>query len=100
MDFGKKQVNVAVQVLPSSTTKDVYAIVDEAIKIIDQSGVKYVVTPFETVMEGEYDTLMGIVKRIQETCYLHNTDNMMCYVKIQSSANRKVTIEDKIAKYS
>lgn len=99
MNLGKSQVNIAVQVLPVSKTKDTYSIVDEAIKVIEQSGVRYIVTPFETVMEGEYDQLMEVVKKVQEICYQNETSNMMCYVKIQSSAIKKVTLEDKIGKY-
>ena len=50
----EKQVNIAVQVLPFSKEYDVYPIVDEAIRIIKESGVKHRVTPFETVLEGKY----------------------------------------------
>ena len=99
MDLSTKQVNVAVQVLPVSKNRNSYSIVDKAIEVIQQSGVKYVVTPFETVMEGEYNQLMDIVKRVQEVCYSNDAENLMCYVKIQSSAEREITIDDKIGKY-
>lgn len=99
MNIGDKIVNVAVQVLPVSATKDTYAIVDEAIKVIAESGMRYVVTPFETVLEGEYDKIMEVVKRVQEVCYESETQNMMCYIKIQSSTVKEVTIDDKIGKY-
>ncbi len=92
-------VNIAVQVLPVAKDKDSYALVDEAIKIIENSGVKYVVTPFETVMEGKYDQLMEIVKQVQNACYLSGTEKLMCYTKIQSVKNVDVTIDDKIGKY-
>jgi len=99
-DFlNNKQVNIAVQVLPVSKTKETYDIVDCAISEIEKSGVKYVVTPFETVMEGEYDELMNIVKRVQNICYSAGAEKVMCYVKIQSDAQRAVTIDDKVGKY-
>lgn len=94
-----KKVNVAVQVLPTSKSIDSYDIVDEAIAIIHNSGVLYRVTPFETVMEGEYDRLMEIVKQVQLACYNAGADNVMCYVKIQSSNSADVTILDKMGKY-
>ncbi|MFT3739149.1 MAG: thiamine-binding protein [Breznakibacter sp.] len=97
--FEHKQVNLAIQVLPSSISKHPYDIVDEAIKIIAESGFKYRVTPFETVMEGPYGELMEVVKRVHETCYFHGAESMMCYLKIQSNGEREVTIEDKMAKY-
>ena len=98
-DFNNKQVNLAIQVLPTSSFKHPYDIVDEAIKIIDKSGFKYRVTPFETVIEGPYGKLMEVVKQVQEACYNAGAENMMCYLKIQSSSQKEVTIEDKMAKY-
>lgn len=95
----KNKINIALQVLPQSSAKDSYAIVDEAIKVIQESGVKYKVCPFETVMEGDYDELMGIVKKVQETCYEHGTEKMMTYIKIQTNASDDVTIDDKMEKY-
>lgn len=94
-----KKVNVAVQVLPTSKSFDAYAVVDEAIAIINDSGVAYRVTPFETVMEGDYDRLMEIVKQVQIACYKAGADKIMCYVKIQSDKHTDVTILDKMGKY-
>jgi len=93
------QVNVAVQVLPVSKTKEAYDIVDCAIAEIKKSGVKYVVTPFETVMEGEYDMLMEVVKSVQNVCFFSGAEKVMCYIKIQSDVDSCVTIDDKIGKY-
>lgn len=93
------KINLALQVLPRSATKDSYALVDKAIQIIEQSGVTYKVCPFETVLEGYYDELMEIVKKVHEQCYASGTETMMTYIKIQSSASRDVTIQDKMEKY-
>lgn len=94
------KINLALQVLPRSTTKDSYELVDKAIKIIEQSGVKYKVCPFETVLEGNYDELMAIVKKVHEECYASGTETMMTYIKIQTSAIADVRIDDKMEKYS
>ncbi|SMO44372.1 uncharacterized protein, MTH1187 family [Saccharicrinis carchari] len=100
MDYlNQNMVNVAVQVLPISTEKDAYAIVDSAIKVIEESGVNYTVSPFETVLEGHYDELMQVVKSVQNVCYSQGAQKVMCYVKIQSVAGHDVTIDDKMAKY-
>ena len=63
-----KIVNIALQILPSSATIHSYKLVDKAIEVIAASGLKYRVTPFETVMEGEYDKIMEIVKQAQQAC--------------------------------
>jgi uncharacterized protein (TIGR00106 family) len=95
----KNTINAAIQVLPQSETLHPYSIVDKAIEVIQKSGLKYRVCPFETVVEGEYDKVMKLVKKIHETCYQTETDSMLVYLKIQSAKNRNVTIEDKMEKY-
>lgn len=93
-----KKVNIALQVLPSSTTVHPYAIVDKAIEVIASSGLRYKVTPFETVIEGTYDEIMSVVKLAQDACYEAGADSMMTYIKIQSS-KEDVSIDDKMEKY-
>jgi uncharacterized protein YqgV (UPF0045/DUF77 family) len=93
------QVNVALQVLPTSGTKHPYAIVDRAIEIIHASGVKYRVCPFETVMEGDYDTIMEVVRKIQLECLDFGAESMISNLKIQISRDEDVRMEDKTGKY-
>lgn len=93
-----KTVNIALQVLPTSTTVHPYLLVDKAIEVIEKSGLRYKVTPFETVMEGSYDEIMEVVKLAQEACYEAGTETMMTYIKIQSS-RKDVSIDDKMEKY-
>ncbi len=96
--MSEKTVNIALQVLPVSKTVHPYTLVDKAIEVIAASGLKYRVTPFETVMEGTYDRIMEVVKEAQAACYEAGAESMMVYIKIQSSIS-DVTIEDKMAKY-
>ncbi|MBO9154239.1 MTH1187 family thiamine-binding protein [Chitinophaga sp. GCM10012297] len=92
-------INLALQILPQVPSEQVYAVVDEAIAVIQQSGVKYRVCPFETVMEGPYDQLMDIVKRTQEVCFKAGAGQLLVYIKIQNNSLGPVTIEDKTGKY-
>ena len=92
-------VNIALQILPTSKTTHPYSIVDAAIAVIAASGLKYRVTPFETVMEGNYDRIMEVVKLAQQACYDAGAENLMTYLKIQSNGNGDVSIEDKMGKY-
>ncbi len=91
-------VNIALQILPTSKTIHPYTLVDKAIEVIANSGLRYKVTPFETVMEGTYDDIMKVVKQAQEACYETGADSLMTYVKIQTSKT-DVSIEDKMEKY-
>ncbi|WP_143306715.1 thiamine-binding protein [Chitinophaga vietnamensis] len=94
-----KKINLALQILPSVPSEQVYAVVDEAIAVIKASGVKYRVCPFETVMEGTYDELMAVVKQTQEVCFKAGASQLLVYIKMQIRKDEDVTIEEKTAKY-
>ncbi|WP_430816820.1 thiamine-binding protein [Carboxylicivirga sp. RSCT41] len=94
-----KIVNVAIQVLPMSDKYEMYDMVDEAIALIQNSGLKYRITPFETVVEGEYTEVMNLVQRVQAACYASGAEKLLCNLKIQSHSTNDVQIEDKVGKY-
>ena len=92
--------SVAIQVLPNVPDSDVFRVVDEVIAYIQKSGVKHVVTPFETVLEGDYDELMEIVKQCQLICIKAGAPSVMSYIKIHHNPNEGVwSIEEKTDKY-
>lgn len=94
-----KTVNIAIQILPFTKSVEAYDVVDKAIETIAESGVKYRVTPFETVMEGNYGELMDVVERVQAVCFDAGANSVLCNLKIQSNKDGLVTIEDKMEKY-
>ena len=94
-----KKINAAIQVLPRSASKGTYELVDRAIEVIQQSGLKYVVCPFETVVEGHYDEVMALIKQVQEVVYTHGAEEIITNLKIQTHSNQDVLIGDKIDKY-
>lgn len=92
------QVNVSLQVLPCVPEEDIYRVVDKVIEYIDQSGVPYEVGPMETVMEGELDILLDIVKKAQEICVQEGAARVVSMVKIDYKPGG-VTMNEKIGKY-
>lgn len=94
-----KKMNIAIQVLPRSAKVGTYELVDKAIEVIQNSGLKYRVCPFETVVEGYYDELMTLLKEVQEAVYANGAEEMITNIKIQTRYNQDVLIEDKMNKY-
>lgn len=92
------KVNIAIQLLPLGTA-EAYSKVDEAISLIEKSGLKFKVCPFETVLEGDYDEIMALVKKIQIKCLESGVTDTICNLKIQMRKDADVTIEDKMEKY-
>ncbi len=90
--------NVSLQVIPNVSEKDLYPVVDRVIELIRESGVKHVVGPMETTMEGELHNLLGIVEKAQEICIKNGATRILSVVKIDYKAGG-VTIDEKIEKY-
>jgi uncharacterized protein (TIGR00106 family) len=90
--------NVSLQILPSVPEERLYQVVDKVIALIEESGVKYVVGPMETTMEGELHELLGIVEKAQEICIANGAARVVSVVKIDYKAS-EVTIDEKIQKY-
>lgn len=95
----KNKINLALQVLPQAEGKNSYELVDCAIEEIEASGLPYKVCPFETVIEGEFDEIMDLVKRVHLVLEKNGTEKLMTYIKIQTVFQADVTIADKMAKY-
>jgi uncharacterized protein (TIGR00106 family) len=74
---------VSIQIIPKTKPgEDVIPYVDEAIKIIDESGVKYEVHPLETTMEGELSHLFEIISKMNERMIEMGSRNVISQVKI------------------
>ncbi|MDR6549793.1 thiamine-binding protein [Paenibacillus qinlingensis] len=74
---------VSIQIIPKTVNgEDVIPYVDRAIEVIAKSGVKYVVSPLETTMEGELDQLMLIIQDMNTAMIDMGSPNVISQVKI------------------
>ncbi|MEK3732281.1 MULTISPECIES: MTH1187 family thiamine-binding protein [Paenibacillus] len=74
---------LSIQVIPKTPDGgDSIPYVDEAIKVIQESGVKYEVHPLETTMEGELSELLQIVERMHEALVKAGSPGIISQVKI------------------
>ena len=95
----EQKINLALQILPKSSTANTYDIIDKAIEVIQNSGLPYIVCPFETVLEGTYDEVMKVVKDAQDICFANGATEIIANIKIQRAINQDVYIDDKLKKY-
>ena len=62
------KASMAIQVLPTvkGGIEEVVRIVDEVIALIDESGLNYVVAPFETTVEGDsMDEIIDLLRKCE-----------------------------------
>ena len=91
------KASIALQVLPLSQGIDRIAIIDKVIDYLQTQGVTMVVTPFETVLEGEFDELMRILKESLEVAG-QGADNVFANVKI--NIGEILSIDEKLEKHN
>ena len=92
--------SIAIQVLPTVDSKEeLIRIVDEAIAYIKSFGLHTEVGPFETTVEGDYDTLMEIIKGCSQICIDAGAPDVMTYVKINLDPSSLLTMDLKTAKH-
>ncbi len=91
-------VNLSIQVLPVVADSEIYKVVDAVIEMIKETGLKYVVGPFETSIEGELDELLAIVKKAQKICINLGAERVVSIVKIDYK-EEGVSIDEKVSKY-
>ena len=94
-----KKVNIAIQIIPKTQPEKMYSIIDEAIHVIQSSGLKYRVCPFETVVEGEYEQILEVTNAAQQACFAAGAEEVLVNLKIQRSLTRDITMEEKTHKY-
>lgn len=92
--------SVAIQVLPQQVDqKKMLDCVDAVIEYIASCEVKYTVGPFETVLEGDFEVLMEIVRACFRICVAAGAPGVLGYVKVNYCPDGVLTIEEKTEKY-
>jgi uncharacterized protein (TIGR00106 family) len=92
-------INASLQIIPIVMDRHPYQWVDEAITIIQHSGIKYEVGPFATVLEGKYDEVMKVVHDVNEFLFKQNCNEWIMNCSIQIRSGGDITASEKTDKY-
>jgi uncharacterized protein (TIGR00106 family) len=82
-------VMVEFSVVPLGKGVSISPVIAEVMKIIIESGISYRANPMGTVIEGDWDTVMGVVKKCHETV-MKSAERAITAIKID---DRKGSIE-------
>ena len=88
-------ISLGIQIVPKSNEHETYDLVDYAIEVIQKSGVKHQITPFETVMEGKYEELMKIAQEAEKAVLEAGATECLVYYRIHYRKDEDVTFEEK-----
>jgi uncharacterized protein (TIGR00106 family) len=67
----------------------------EVLKIVDASGLPYRINPMGTVVEGEWDEIMKLIKKCHETV-LNTGERVITAISIDDRKGKPNRIEEKI----
>ncbi|MDP7056967.1 MAG: MTH1187 family thiamine-binding protein [Nitrospinaceae bacterium] len=81
---------------PLDKGESVSEYVSRSLEIISQSGVDYRLNPMGTVLEGEWDEVMGVVKQCYEKMS-SDCKRITCGIKIDYRDGKSGRLESKVA---
>lgn len=93
-------INASIQVVPITRVEEAFPIIDQAIALIQQSGLKYTVGAFATEIEGEYDAVQKLIKQVSDYCYGQQEMQFLLYTKLHFSGGQNILAADKTGKFS
>ena len=93
-------INASIQLLPIAQDKHPYEWVDEAILVIQRSGIKYKIGPFATVVEGTYREVMSIVDEVNEHLVNSGCNEWLLNLQLNIRSNADITANEKLQKFT
>lgn len=93
------QINATIQVIPLAQIENAFPIVDKAIELIQQSGISYSVGAFETTLEGEYEAVQQLLRKVEDFCYSQKEVQFLVYSKLHLCGGENILAESKTAKF-
>lgn len=87
---------VDLSIIPMGLGVSISPEVAKVIKIIDQSGIPYTVTPMGTVLEGDWDAVMSLVRRCHDEV-LKNSERVYTKITIDDRKGKTDRLRGKVA---
>lgn len=86
-----------ISVVPVGTnTPSFSSYVTNALKIIDERGLKYQLTPTATVIEGEVSEIFDVAKQIHLNATKNGTERIITNIVIDDRTDKTMTMEHQV----
>ncbi len=86
---------VEFSIVPLGKGVSVSPVVARVLKIVAESGISYKANPMGTVLEGEWDQVMGIIKECHQEV-MKDADRAVTSIKIDDRKGKEERIEKKL----
>ena len=86
-----------VSVVPIGTAKtSVSEYVAGAVSILEESGLKYKLTPMGTIVEGDIKEVLDVISKMHETPFNRNAERVYTSIKIDDRRDIKAEMDNKV----
>jgi len=86
-----------ISIVPLGTkSPSVSKYVAEAVKLIEQSGLAYELTPMGTVVEGELEQVLELLKRVHEVPFLMGAQRVVSTIRIDDRRDVQRSMAEKV----
>jgi uncharacterized protein (TIGR00106 family) len=86
---------VEFSVVPIGTGVSISPQIAKVLKIVAESGVRYKANPMGTVLEGEWDKVMGVVKKCHDEV-MKDAERVLTTITIDDRKGKEQRIEKKL----
>lgn len=88
---------IDISVVPVGTAKpSVSEYVAGAVTILKESGVKYRLTPMNTILEGDLEKLLALAQRMHRSAFSAGAKRVVTNIRIDERIDKPLTMEGKI----
>jgi uncharacterized protein (TIGR00106 family) len=84
---------------PPGTPDNRYKHIEAAIKVIEESGLKYEVEPLGTTLEGEPDQVWAVLRAVHEACLTAGAESVVSVVKLYEARVNPSTMDSLTGKF-
>jgi uncharacterized protein (TIGR00106 family) len=92
------------KIFPIGKGESLSSFVAECVFIVENSGLHYQLTPMSTILEGDYDEVMGVIKKCRDRL-LELSDRVAISIEIDDRKGRSdamtqkvLSVQEKLAK--
>ncbi len=82
-------------VVPMGKGISISPVIAQVMKIVTESGVSYKINPMGTVLEGEWDTVMGVVKQCHDAV-MREAERVITKISIDDRKGIEQRLEKKV----
>ncbi len=86
---------IEFSIIPIGIGSSLGAHISDVLKIVDASGLPYKINPMGTVVEGEWDELMKLVKKCHRTV-MKSGERVVTQISIDDRKGKRNRIEGKV----